>query len=124
MCNTDFADTEGVKNLRKIFQTSNVMEATFRNARFLDLYNFSIFAAHWDHSSPYSVMVRDATATAKKSRMTGNVNLLTITFFLVAIAAIDTAGALPTWRRLGFRTGIGVRLSVDLSQLETIRVNS
>ena len=35
-----------------------------------------------------------------------------ITFFLMATVAIDTAGALPTWRRLGplgFRTGTGVR---------------
>ena len=73
-------------------------------------------------------MVRDATAAANMSRMTAGerrmrgssdaaANVLLIIVFLVASVDIDTAGALPTWRRLGFRRATGVRLLSSAIQL-------
>ena len=62
-------------------------------------------------------MVRDATAEKNKQRMTavtgrergrGSCAAKAVAIFLVAAVAVDTSGALPTWRRLGFRTGSGV----------------
>ena len=67
-------------------------------------------------------MVRDATAEKNKQRMTAvtgrerergscaarATHTLAFAIFLVAAVTVDTSGALPTWRRLGFRTGSGV----------------
>merc|ERR1719499_763460 len=62
-------------------------------------------------------MVRDATAEKNKQRMTAvtgrgscvarATNTLAFAIFLVAAVTVDTSAALPTWRRLGFRTGSG-----------------
>ena len=78
-----------------------------------------LFMFTFPKGTPNSVMVRDATAATNKPRMTavtgrerGSCAARAVAIFLVAVSVtVDTSGALPTWRRLGFRTGSGVRLS-------------